>query len=49
MPLIGGESMQGVFVVNDTIHVNGGLTPGENLADLGGLNIAYEAFKKHKR
>jgi putative endopeptidase len=34
------------FTVNDTIHVNGKLTLGENLADLGGLNIALEAFKK---
>jgi putative endopeptidase len=37
------------YTVLDTVHVNGELTQGENLADLGGINIAYEAFKKTKQ
>ncbi|OGX85792.1 peptidase M13 [Hymenobacter lapidarius] len=34
------------FMPLDSVHVNGKLTMGENLADLGGLTIAYAAFKK---
>ncbi len=34
------------YTVLDTVHVNGKLTEGENLADLGGTMIAYQAFKK---
>jgi putative endopeptidase len=34
------------FSPMDSVHVNGKLTMGENLADLGGLTIAYAAFMK---
>ncbi len=37
------------FKVLDSLKVNGQLTLGENLADLGGLAISYDAFKKTKQ
>lgn len=37
------------FIVDDTLHVNGRLTLGENIGDLGGLTAAYNAFKKTKQ
>jgi putative endopeptidase len=37
------------YTIQDTIHVNGKLTMGENIGDLGGLNVAYEAFKMTKQ
>jgi len=33
------------FTVLDTLHVKGALTNGENIADMGGVAIAYDAFK----
>jgi putative endopeptidase len=37
------------FTVLGDLHVNGELTLGENLADIGGLAIAYDAFKMTKQ
>jgi putative endopeptidase len=33
-------------VAIDTLHVNGKLTLGENIGDLCGVTVAYQAFKK---
>jgi putative endopeptidase len=37
------------YTILDTVHVNGKLTMGENIGDLGGLNAAYTAFKLTKQ
>lgn len=37
------------YVVLNDLHVNGALTLGENLADIGGLAISYDAFKMTKQ
>jgi putative endopeptidase len=34
------------YVVLDSLHINGKASLGENIADLGGVVIGYEAFKK---
>ena len=36
------------FTVLDTLHVKGAMTLGENTADIGGVAIAYDAFKLTK-
>ena len=34
------------YVAIDGLHVKGQLTLGENIADLGGLNVAWDAYRK---
>lgn len=34
------------YTVLDSLHLNGEATQGENIADLGGVVMGYEAFKK---
>jgi putative endopeptidase len=40
------ENQYNDYTVLDTVHVNGALTLGENLADVVGVSVAYEAMKK---
>jgi putative endopeptidase len=37
------------YVVLDSLHVNGKATLGENIADLGGIVLGVDAFKKTKQ
>lgn len=37
------------YSILDNLHLNGRLTLGENLADLGGITLAYQAFKLTKQ
>ncbi|GAB3562167.1 M13 family peptidase [Spirosoma luteolum] len=42
------DQYNGYSILNN-LHVNGRLTLGENLADLGGITLAYQAFKLTKQ
>ncbi|MFN5323979.1 MAG: M13 family metallopeptidase [Bacteroidota bacterium] len=37
------------YVVVDSLRINGEMTLGENIADIGGIMMGYEAFKKTKQ
>ncbi len=41
-------NLYNTFTVLDTMHVKGAMTLGENTADVGGVSIAYDAFKLTK-
>ncbi len=42
-------NLYNTFTVLDSLHVKGELTLGENIADIGGIAIAYDAFKLTKQ
>jgi putative endopeptidase len=40
------EDQYNAYTVLDSLHVNGKLTMGENLADIVGVSVAYDALQK---
>jgi putative endopeptidase len=40
------EDQYGAYVAIDTLHLNGKLTLGENLADVVGVSVAFEAMER---
>ena len=43
------EEQYGAYVAIDTLRVNGKLTLGENLADIVGVSVAYDALQRELR
>jgi endothelin-converting enzyme/putative endopeptidase len=43
------EKQYAEYVPIDDVHVNGKLTLGENLADLGGMKLAYASFERAEK
>ena len=37
------------YIAVDSLHINGEMTQGENIADLAGISMGFEAFRKTKQ
>ncbi|MEI6061414.1 MAG: M13 family metallopeptidase [Bacteroidota bacterium] len=37
------------YIPVDSLHINGAMTQGENIADLAGISMGFEAFRKTKQ